>query len=113
VGLVETVNSDGSVTTLEGNTSDRFMRRTRNVSCVVGYGRPTYDDAAPLPADDGILRRGSTGDRGRTLQQNLNTVLGTRLRVDGDFGPATEAALRTFQARFHVDVDGEYGPQPA
>lgn len=113
VGLVEAVHSDGSITTLEGNTSDRFLRRRRDVSCVVGYGRPAYDGAAPLPAGDGFLRRGSTGARVRTLQQNLNTVLGTKLDVDGDFGPATEAALKTFQARFHVDTDGEYGPQSA
>ena len=113
VGLVEAVHSDGSVTTLEGNTSDRFLRRRRTGSCVVGYGRPSYDDAAALPAGDGMLRRGSTGTRVRTLQENLNRVIGAGLDVDGDFGPRTEAALRTFQERLHVDVDGEFGPQSA
>jgi peptidoglycan hydrolase-like protein with peptidoglycan-binding domain len=113
VGLVEAVHSDGSITTLEGNTSDRFLRRRRTGSCVVGYGRPAYDDAAALPADDGMLRQGSQGPRVRTLQQNLNMVIAAAVVVDGDFGALTEAALRTFQTRFHVDVDGEFGPQSA
>jgi peptidoglycan hydrolase-like protein with peptidoglycan-binding domain len=113
VGLVEAVNSDGSVTTLEGNTSDRFMRRRRGRDCVVGYGRPSYVDATRLPADDGVLRLGSVGANVRTLQQHLNTVMHAGLAVDAEFGPATEQALRKFQARFGLSVDGEYGPQSA
>ena len=66
-----------------------------------------------MPADDGVLRRGSSGSLVSRLQQNLNTVLHAGLAVDGDFGPATEAALRAFQARFGLEQDGEYGPQSA
>ena len=113
VGLVESVNSNGSVNTLEGNTSDRFMRRTRGRDCVVGYGRPSYVDAVPMLPDDGVLRRGSTGALVSALQRDLNTVTHSNLAVDGDFGPATEAALKAFQARFGIEVDGEYGPQSA
>jgi peptidoglycan hydrolase-like protein with peptidoglycan-binding domain len=113
VGLVESVNSDGSVVTLEGNTSDRFMRRRRGRDCVVGYGRPSYVDASAMPDDDGILRRGSTGDNVSALQRGLNTVMRAGLAVDGDFGPATESALKAFQARFGLAPDGEYGPATA
>jgi peptidoglycan hydrolase-like protein with peptidoglycan-binding domain len=113
VGLVEAVHSDGTITTLEGNTSDAFRRRARNSACVVGYGRPVYDDAAPLPPTDGMLRRGSHGDAVRTLQGNLNTVMTAGLSVDGDFGPGTEAALVAFQRRYGISADGEYGPQSA
>ena len=62
VGIVEHVNSDGSLTTLEGNTqtgtsgnqSDGggVWRRARAASpYVVGYGRPLYS-AAPPPLPD-------------------------------------------------------------
>ncbi len=113
VGVIEAVHSDGTITTLEGNTSDAYLRRVRNGSVVVGYGRPAYADSAPMPAGDGILRRGSTGEPVKTLQQRLNAALGIQLAVDGEFGPATERALKDFQARAHIDVDGEYGPQSA
>jgi surface antigen len=44
IGLVEKVNSDGSVTTIEGNTSnpktgqEGVWRRTRYESTILGYG---------------------------------------------------------------------------
>jgi peptidoglycan hydrolase-like protein with peptidoglycan-binding domain len=113
VGVVEAVHGDGTITTLEGNTSDAFLRRVRNGAVVVGYGRPAYDDAAPLPDGDGKLRLGSTGEPVRTLQRRLNAVLGAGLAVDGEFGPATERALKAFQAGAHIEADGEYGPQSA
>jgi peptidoglycan hydrolase-like protein with peptidoglycan-binding domain len=113
VGLVEAVHSDGTITTLEGNTSDQFMRRVRK-SCIVGYGRPAYGSgSAPLPPTDGMLRRGSKGEAVKTLQKNLNTVMKSGLAVDGDFGPATETALKAFQKKYNLEVDGVYGPKSA
>ncbi|GHI02045.1 hypothetical protein AQI88_17870 [Streptomyces cellostaticus] len=114
VGIVEAVHSNRTITTLEGNTSDAFRRRVRTSACIVGYGRPAYGGgSAPMPSGDGILRRGSKGEAVKTLQKNLNTVQQAKLTVDGDFGPATEKAVRTFQAGHHLKADGEYGPQSA
>ncbi|MEV5841333.1 peptidoglycan-binding protein [Streptomyces sp. NPDC051985] len=113
VGVVEAVHSSGRITTIEGNTSDRCMRRERNSSEIVGYGRPAYGNAAPLPTTDGILRRGSKGTAVKTLQGNLNTVMGSKLVVDGDFGPSTETAVKAFQKKYGLGVDGEYGPASA
>ena len=113
VGVVEAVHSNGTITTIEGNTSDACQRRTRNSSCIVGYGRPSYGDASPLPSTDGILRKGSKGAAVKTLQQNLNTVMGAKLVVDGDFGAATDTSVRAFQKKYGLTVDGEYGPASA
>ncbi|MEV7240536.1 peptidoglycan-binding protein [Streptomyces sp. NPDC093248] len=113
VGVVEAVHSNGTITTIEGNTSDQCMRRLRNAATIVGYGRPGYGDADPLPASDGILRKGSTGPAVKTLQQNLNTVMGAGLDADGDFGPATDKAVRAFQTKYGLESDGEYGPASA
>ena len=110
VGVVEAVNSNGTFTSIEGNTSHVCARRLHNASYVVGYGRPSYGDASPLPATDGLLRKGSNGAAVKTLQQNLNTVMGSKLTVDGDFGPATDAAVRAFQQKYGLTVDGAYGP---
>jgi len=37
-----------------------------------------------MPRDDGILRQGSKGNAVKTLQQNLNKVMGLKLAVDGE-----------------------------
>jgi peptidoglycan hydrolase-like protein with peptidoglycan-binding domain len=112
VGVVEAVHSNGTITTLEGNTSNIMARRVRR-SSIVGYGRPNYGNSSPMPSTDGTLRRGSTGNGVRTLQTNLNKVMGSGLTVDGSFGPATEAALKAFQSKYKLTVDGIYGPQSA
>ncbi len=112
VGLVEAVHSNGTITTLEGNTSNMMMRRIRRAS-IVGYGRPRYGGSAPMPSTDGILRVNSRGNAVKTLQGNLNKVMGTKLTVDGYFGSATESALKAFQSKYRLEVDGVYGPQSA
>lgn len=113
VGLIEAVHSDGTITTLEGNTSNKFQRHRRNSACVVGYGRPNYGDAAPPPQSDGILREGSSGKAVRTLQTNLNKVMNSGLTVSGQFDAATKAAVEAFQQKYGLTVDGEWGPKSA
>jgi hypothetical protein len=51
------------------------------------------------------LKRGSTGANVRYLQ----TALGG-LKVDGQFGPITDKAVRAFQAAQGIKVDGIVGP---
>lgn len=55
------------------------------------------------------IEEGSTGPYVQQLQSDLN-VLGYGLAVDGDFGPLTLAAVRTFQSRQGIGVDGIVGP---
>jgi len=112
VGVVEACHSDGTVTVIEGNTSDACMRRRRGPSNIVGYGRPAYDGGVALPASDGILRRGDSGTAVKALQRRLNGA-GAHLAEDGVFGPATETALTAFQRTAGLVVDGEYGPASA
>ncbi|MBG0823290.1 CHAP domain-containing protein [Planomonospora sp. ID91781] len=42
VGLVTGVNPDGSVSTVEGNISDKVIARTRTMDTIVGFGHPAY-----------------------------------------------------------------------
>lgn len=58
-----------------------------------------------------MLQVGSTGDAVKQLQTDLNEILKINLTVDGVYGPATEAAVRTFQQIKHLQVDGIAGPQ--
>ena len=56
------------------------------------------------------LRVGSKGDQVRRLQEALNRKLpGCALRVDGDFGGNTHAAVRRYQDHAWLVVDGIAG----
>lgn len=70
-----------------------------------------YDPKAKPPAGDGMLRMGSRGARVRELQALLVRAGAPALEVDGDFGPATRDALKTFQQVQGLTVDGVYGPE--
>ena len=56
------------------------------------------------------LRNGSRGMQVYYLQQDLN-YLGEKLSEDGDFGPLTDKAVRNFQKKYKLVVDGIYGPK--
>jgi hypothetical protein len=58
-----------------------------------------------------ILSRGTTGADVRALQDVLNFQIrrGTPLKVDGIFGPATDARVREFQSANDLKVDGLVG----
>lgn len=58
------------------------------------------------------IRRGSKGQDVIDLQRRLKTnysLYAGGLNVDGDFGPATEAAVKEFQRRAGLAVDGVVG----
>jgi peptidoglycan hydrolase-like protein with peptidoglycan-binding domain len=65
--------------------------------------------ASPGPATTGenviVLTEGAEGRQVQLLQQALGNV-----KVDGIFGPETEAAVESFQARSGLSVDGIVGP---
>lgn len=42
VGIVESVNGDGSITTIEGNTNNNRVERRGRSGNIAGYGRPNF-----------------------------------------------------------------------
>ena len=55
------------------------------------------------------LRRGNQGDEVADLQTILNARYGAGLEVDGNFGKATEAAVKAFQKAHGLTADGIVG----
>jgi peptidoglycan hydrolase-like protein with peptidoglycan-binding domain len=67
-----------------------------------------------------VVQRGDEGDIVRKIQCLINGHAyydGPKLTVDGDYGPATEAAVHTLQANWsaggshRIRIDGIVGPQ--
>jgi len=117
VGFVESVVGGGSVVMLEGNTGNNVLeRRRRSLSVFQGFAYVPYDGvvvAGNPSVPGGMLGRGSRGDGVRRVQEALLAAgydLGPS-GADGDFGPATEGAVRAFQRDRSLEVDGVVGPQ--
>ena len=110
-GIVTSVNG-GTVHTIEGNKGDEVRRGSYSVNSpsIIGYGRPRYDliTGKITAADMPLIKRGSKCEAVKKLQQILNAK-GYKLSVDGDFGPATEAAVKAYQGANHLEADGEVG----
>lgn len=133
-GIVYAV-SDTTVYTIEGNTSSSqgviangggvFKKSyPLGYSRIHGYGRPKYDvekkttttpkkSNAPAVAKP-TLRNGSKGAEATKLQKDLN-YLGfkgkdeKKLTVDGELGTNSIYALKQFQKKYKLEVDGIYG----
>ncbi|HLM55958.1 MAG TPA: peptidoglycan-binding protein [Pyrinomonadaceae bacterium] len=72
---------------------------------------PTGGERIPqLPALTRLLVRGTIGDDVTALQTVLEALGHRTGGIDGDFGPNTERAVRSFQLQAGLTVDGEVGP---
>ncbi len=76
-------------------------------------GGASKPPAAGVVTPKPTLRVGSTGDQVRLLQEHLVRLKQLASRVDGQFGPKTEAAVMGLQAMLKVQMDGVYGPKTA
>lgn len=110
------------VYTIEGNTSNSVGKRKYLLTDIkiADYGRPAWDAdyGTPIPVaytqsipvvSMPTLRKGSTGEIVRTLQEALNKSGGS-LVVDGLFGAKTLAEVKVFQKLRGITVDGIVGP---
>ncbi len=87
-------------------------------SIVQQYGFNGYDasgEPTTPPANQGVtninvsLSRGDVSVYVEQLQKSLNTIMDAGLVVDGDFGSATEAAVKSFQKKYSLTANGVAG----
>jgi peptidoglycan hydrolase-like protein with peptidoglycan-binding domain len=57
-----------------------------------------------------VVALGAKGERVIAIQYLLNQQIGAHLAIDGVFGKNTEAAVKAFQKKFKLAVDGKVGP---
>lgn len=118
---------DKYVYTVEGNAGTNCWyvakgKYLRTYNRIVGYDRPLYNEKPapptpkPTPGGDDMkfnelkvcyYRKGNVmkGDAVEVIQSVVNCD------IDGSFGPATDAAVKSFQKANGLTVDGSVGPQ--
>lgn len=129
VGIVESC-SGGLITVIEGNRANSVSKRTIVVGAryIRGYGLPNFaawagqKPVTPAPVAPStntkevpkmeMLRKGSKGYQVKVLQLLLilNGCSCGAAGADGDFGVATDAAVRKFQQAKRLEIDGIVGP---
>ena len=88
-----------------------FTRNGKTMNDFRAAVRQALKDEWAAPAElPRSVHRGDTGSVVRKLQIALNK-LGYGLEVDGAFGAKTEKAVRAYQKKAHLLVDGIVGPQ--
>ena len=72
--------------------------------------KPSYP-ADKDPSKMSVLSLGDEGGKVSFLQQVLNAEMPGSIKVDGDFGPRTEAFVKAFQRKHGLKADGVVGPK--
>jgi hypothetical protein len=99
VGIVEKVNSDGTLYVLEGNASNAVRRMHRDAKYVVGYIRLDWNrvvvKVAPKPTPAPTTQPTTTD----TAIAQIKVVQGlVKVPQDGVWGPVTDRAFLTWRA---------------
>jgi hypothetical protein len=127
VGIVEKVVSPSKVVCIEGNTSygdnsngGQVMRRTRELSSILGFAHPDYNGIVTTNGDEAptwsgqYIKLTSPMQRGNDIREWQEQMIenGYNLGVDGAdgvFGPLSHEALIKFQKDRDLEVDGVIG----
>lgn len=123
VGVVEKI-SGSTVTVIEGNYSNSVKRRSLEVNgrYIRGYIVPKFK-AEPVAESKPVarelfsmqletIRKGSKGNVVKAMQILLagNSCKCGASGADGEFGPATDSALKKYQEKKNLEADGICGP---
>lgn len=107
-GLKPALQSHDWESFARGYNGPGFRKNAYHTKIAAAYRRHA-GSAGVSPAPAALLRKGSTGEAVRDLQQAL-AALGYPLAADGMFGTRTQAAVQAFQRDHGLAADGIAGP---
>lgn len=84
-------------------------KRWKNFLAAIGEKSKTSSAIPAYPTAN--LSKGSAGVQVKSLQKCMNKLIKANLAVDGSFGNATEKAVKKFQKKYKLEVDGICGPK--
>ena len=70
---------------------------------------PELKSVEPVPSKYPILRKGAKGEAVIRLQTRLRSIGVLQAPADGDFGAATELAIKAAQQKYNIESDGVVG----
>ncbi len=92
--------------------------KSKSIDYIYSVGEVQQPAQSPAPIDTPhisntslIIKYGQSGDHVRELQECLNHLENAGLKIDGKFGDATHTAVKNFQAKHGLSVDGDAGPK--
>lgn len=71
--------------------------------------KKAYSGTFPTLGKKGYLSKGDKGIQVERLQKFLNWCINAKLNIDQSFGNATEKAVKNFQKKYGLTVDGYFG----
>ena len=125
IGFVRSKVSTSSINTLEGNTSNKVMYKTRPAKYVCGIFRPHFKATYKIGtiAVDGDMGYNTIANLQKALGMTPDGILGKKtvqriqaycgVGQDGAWGPATSKKLQGKLAKegyYTGKIDGEFGP---
>jgi hypothetical protein len=120
VGIVESIDDDETVTTIEGNESNQVVRRQRSEGEWYGFGRPAYNGIPHPSPEPGYPRYPGAFINLADPPLQSDSILNWKQQMakrgfqfSGDmrtFDRDTRDILYAFQQEKHLVVDGVLGP---
>lgn len=109
-------SSKGSVEGIKGNVDVNMLSGNKDLGYFTESGERPVEESQPQKQSllgRRILKKGCKGDDVKELQLGLIKMgfdVG-RWGADGDFGSNTKSAVKAFQKKYRLVVDGEFGPK--
>ena len=120
-GIIETASGPIAICILTADNQDQRWADDNAATVLSGkIARAVYDHFVPVERTafrsageangiNSVLQKGDNGPLVQSLQRTLNARLSPspELSIDGDFGPATESAVKAFQRSKELAASGE------
>lgn len=114
VGIIESVNSDGSYTTIEGNTgggNGAVLRQKRWASCISYACRPDYVKNSTNKETEEMIKFGAHNTATLAFKKQLITlynmgIIKTKVDNSNGFGDGTLKAVKEAQKAAKITVNG-------
>lgn len=107
-GCVSAISLDGGGST-GGDFNGQVVTTTRKVANYICVFVEEETQTCPYAEPTVLIKNGSRGEGSKWVQWMLNATMSADLSIDGIFGSKSVSALKSFQSKYGLTVDGICG----